>query len=167
MELDRTDLQCILQLGAAKNKTISSGQILQVLRGIEIKMWFSFVPTGTESAIFGRCTNAQIISTYRMQFYKPKNGTSGAVPTRKTKLLFDTDICPKPNNILRNNIWHSKVCFWVIKNGHFWQKCPFSIAKKWHFQRPNLRTDSKNLAKHPPKWLGRHLVHAFRFLGGF
>ena len=32
-----------------------------------------------------------------------------------------------------------------------WQKCPFSSAKKWHFERPNLRTDSKNLTKHPPK----------------
>ena len=43
----------------------------------------------------------------------------------------------------------------------------FQMPKKWHFERPNLRTDSKNLAKHPPKWLGRYLVHAFRFLGGF
>ena len=43
------------------------------------------------------------------------------------------------------------------------QKCPFSSAKKWHFERPNLRTDSKNLAKHPPKWWGRHLVHTFPF----
>ena len=45
------------------------------------------------------------------------------------------------------------------------QKCPFSSAKKWHFERPNLTTDSKNLAKHPPKWLGRHLGHAFPFSG--
>ena len=37
--------------------------------------------------------------------------------------------------------------------------CPFSSAEKWHFERPNLRTDSENLAKHPPKWWGRHLVH--------
>ena len=34
----------------------------------------------------------------------------------------------------------------------FFQKCPISSAKKWHFERPNLRTDSKNFAKHPPKW---------------
>ena len=40
----------------------------------------------------------------------------------------------------------------------FCQKCPFSSAKKWHFERPHLRTDSKNPAKHPPKWWGRHLV---------
>ena len=44
-----------------------------------------------------------------------------------------------------------------------WQKWPFSSAKKWHFERPNLRTDSKNPAKHPPKWWGRLLVHAFPF----
>ena len=45
--------------------------------------------------------------------------------------------------------------------------CPFSSAKKWYFERPDLTTDSKNLAKHPPKWLGRHLVHAFPFLGEY
>ena len=32
------------------------------------------------------------------------------------------------------------------------QKCPFSSAKKWHFERPKQRTETKNLAKHPPKW---------------
>ena len=47
------------------------------------------------------------------------------------------------------------------------QKCPFSRAKKWHFERPDLRTESKNLAKHPPKWLGRHSVHAFPFLAEY
>ena len=36
-------------------------------------------------------------------------------------------------------------------NLDFWQKCPFSSDKKWHFERPNLRTESKNPAKHPPK----------------
>ena len=45
------------------------------------------------------------------------------------------------------------------------QKCPFSSAKKWHFERPDLRTDSKNLAKHSPKWFVRHLVHAFSIFG--
>ena len=51
------------------------------------------------------------------------------------------------------------------KNMEFFQKCPFSSAKKWHFERPNQRTDSKNLAKHPPKWFIRHLVHAFSIFG--
>ena len=45
------------------------------------------------------------------------------------------------------------------------QKCLFTSAKKWHFERPDLRTESKNLAKHPPKWLGRHLGHAFSTFG--
>ena len=31
----------------------------------------------------------------------------------------------------------------------------------------NLRTGSKNLAKHHPKWWGRHLVHAFPFLAEY
>ena len=57
------------------------------------------------------------------------------------------------------------ICSWPP--GHFCQKCPFSSAKKWHFERPNLQTDSKNLAKHPPKWWGRHLVHAFPFSGEY
>jgi len=45
------------------------------------------------------------------------------------------------------------------------QKCPFSSDKKRHFERPNLGTDSKNLAKHPQKWFTRHLVHAFSIFG--
>ena len=52
----------------------------------------------------------------------------------------------------------------------FWTpflNCPFSRAKKWHFERPDLRTESKNLVKHPPKWLCRHLGHAFPFLGEY
>ena len=40
-------------------------------------------------------------------------------------------------------------------------------AKKWHFERPNLKTESKNLTKHPPKWLDRHLGHAFPFSGEY
>ena len=42
----------------------------------------------------------------------------------------------------------------------------FSSNKKWEFERPNLRTESKNLVKHPPKWWIRHLIHAFPFQGG-
>ena len=36
----------------------------------------------------------------------------------------------------------SKCHFLAFENGHFCQKCPFSSAKKWHFERPDLRTDS-------------------------
>ena len=49
----------------------------------------------------------------------------------------------------------------------FWQKCPFSSAKKWHFERQNLRTDSKNLRKHSLKWWGQHLVQSFLFSGEY
>ena len=65
---------------------------------------------------------------------------------------------------VRLKIWALEVPFfgtWKRALLHFWS------AKKWHFQRPNLRTDSKNLAKHPPKWWGRHLVHAFPFSGEY
>ena len=47
------------------------------------------------------------------------------------------------------------------------KKCQFSSAKKWHLERPNLRSDSKSLAKHLPKWWNRHLVHAFPFSGEY
>ena len=47
------------------------------------------------------------------------------------------------------------------------QKCPSSSAKKWHFERPEPRTDPKNPAKHPPKWWGRHLAHSFPFSGEY
>ena len=68
---------------------------------------------------------------------------------------------------VRSKIWALEVPFLALENGHFCQKRPFSNAKKWHFERPNLRTDSKNLAKHPPKWWGRLLVHAFPFSGEY
>ena len=32
---------------------------------------------------------------------------------------------------------------------------------------PDLKTEFKNLAKHPPKWWGRVLVHAFHFCGKY
>ena len=51
------------------------------------------------------------------------------------------------------------------KREHKREKCQFSSAKKWHFERPNLQTDSKNPAKHPPKWWMRHLIHAFVTFG--
>ena len=47
------------------------------------------------------------------------------------------------------------------------QKCPFSNDKKWDFKRLNLKTDSKNLAKHTPKWWTIHLVHAFHISGKY
>ena len=59
----------------------------------------------------------------------------------------------------------SKSHFLSLEIGHFWQKCPFLSGKKWDFERPNLRTDSKKPAKHPPKWLVRHLFHAFIIFG--
>ena len=33
-------------------------------------------------------------------------------------------------------------------------KVPVFKCKKWHIQRPNLRTESKNLAIHPSKMVG-------------
>ena len=36
-------------------------------------------------------------------------------------------------------------------------------TKKCDFERPNLRKVAKNLAKPPPKWWSRPLVHDFHF----
>ena len=44
---------------------------------------------------------------------------------------------------------------------------PASSSSPFLLVSPILRTDSKNLAKHPPKWWGRHLVHAFPFSGEY
>ena len=46
----------------------------------------------------------------------------------------------------------SKSHFLSREKGHFRQKCPFSRDKKWDLERPILRTEFENLAKHPPKW---------------
>ena len=97
-----------------------------------------------------------------MAWYSPKNGNAW------TKCLpnhFGGCFTRFLDSVVK--FGRSKWNFLAFENGHFWQKCPFSSAKKWHFERPNLRTDSKNLAKHPPKWWGRHLVHAFPFLGEY
>ena len=45
-----------------------------------------------------------------------------------------------------------KALIYWEKSPYFCQKCPFSSDKKWDFKCPNLRADSKNLAKHLPKW---------------
>ena len=59
----------------------------------------------------------------------------------------------------------SKSHFLSLEKGHFGQKCPYSSDKKWDFECPNLRIDSGNPAKHPPKWWGRHLFHVFTIFG--
>ena len=41
--------------------------------------------------------------------------------------------------------------FCHLKTGTFGKSAHLQVNKKWHFKRPNLRTDSKNLAKHPTK----------------
>jgi len=63
--------------------------------------------------------------------------------------------------IINNDLWKSEdeLC------QHCRQKCPFSRDKKRDLERPKLRTEFKNLAKHPPKWWTRHLFHAFSIFG--
>ena len=52
-----------------------------------------------------------------------------------------------PGSVLRSG--RSKSHFLSLEKGHFRQKCPLLGTKKWDFERPNLRTDSGNPAKHP------------------
>ena len=67
-----------------------------------------------------------------------QNGTSGA--EKKTKTTFQRQYPPK-----------------MVTNTF--------VLCVYHFECPNLRMESKNLAKHPPKWFIRHLVHAFSIFG--
>ena len=67
------------------------------------------------------------------------------------------------NSVL--NFGRSKSHFFSLKKGHFQQKWPLLGTKKWDFERPKLRTESKNLAKHPTKWWIRHLFRAFSIFG--
>ena len=98
----------------------------------------------------------------KLTWYSPENGNAWPKCLRNH---FGGGFARFLNSVLR--FGRSKCHFLALESGHFWQKCPFSSAKKWHFERPDLKTESKNLAKHPPKWLGRHLVHAFPFLGKY
>ena len=54
--------------------------------------------------------------------------------------------------------------FWHLKTGTL-AKVPVFKCQIRDFERPNPRTDSKTPAKHPPKWLDRHLFHAFIIFG--
>ena len=54
-----------------------------------------------------------------------------------------------------------------IKKRALLPKVPVFKCQKWHFECPNLQTDPKNLAKHPPKWWGRVVVDAFPFSGEY
>ena len=58
--------------------------------------------------------------------------------------------------------------FWHLKMGTLAKSARFQVSKNGTSkERPNLRKDSKNLAKHLPKWWGRHLGRAFLFLGRY
>ena len=78
------------------------------------------------------------------------------VRSRISLSLLRRSPCPRPLSPMQLNalttIPRPKCHFLALGNRHFWRKCPFSSVKKWHFGRPNLRTDSRNPAKHPPKW---------------
>ena len=50
---------------------------------------------------------------------------------------------------------YHKCHFWARKNGHFWQKCPYSGTEKWHFGRHNKKT--KTTFTLPPKYESKGL----------
>ena len=47
---------------------------------------------------------------------------------------------------------HSKCHFFGLKDGHFWQKWPFSDHKKWHFQWPNRNSKKTFIVQTFPKY---------------
>ena len=60
----------------------------------------------------------------------------------------------KTKKLVFHRFRRSKCHFLAPENRHFWQKWPFSNAKKWHFERPNQSTDSKKPRETPPKIIG-------------
>ena len=50
--------------------------------------------------------------------------------------------------------------FWYPKVRTFVESALFQVTKNGTLNA-RRRKDSENLAKHPPKWWGRHLFHAF------
>ena len=47
---------------------------------------------------------------------------------------------------------HSKCNFLGLKDGHFWQKWPFSYHKKWHFEWPNQNSKTTFIVQTFPKY---------------
>ena len=54
-----------------------------------------------------------------------------------------------------------------IKKRALLPKVPVFKCQKMALRVPKSKNGLKNLAKHPPKWWGRHLVHAFPFSGEY
>ena len=48
--------------------------------------------------------------------------------------------------------FHQKCHFLGLKDGHFWQKWPFSDHKKWHFQWPNQNSKTTFIVQTFPKF---------------
>ena len=112
-----------------------------------MKWWkLEYVRTGTQGQVWKTCCRPLQKSFFRHVWLK----FTKYIHFRK---FFRT---PFPTHILQ---WQHAIQPMSLKNlayfsKHSRRKCPFSSAKKWHLERPNLRTDSRNLAKHPPKWWG-------------
>ena len=52
----------------------------------------------------------------------------------------------------RTLVWLLEVPFFGLKDGHFWQKGPFSDHKKWHFQWPNQNSKNTFIVQTFPKY---------------
>ena len=46
---------------------------------------------------------------------------------------------------------HPKCHFLASKDGHFWQKCPYSGTKKWHFGCRNQNSETTFISPTSPK----------------
>ena len=64
----------------------------------------------------------------------------------------------KGNSIIFEECWtykSGKRVFGLVpemaKDGHFWQKCPYSGTKKWHFRCPNKNSFSTFISPTSPK----------------
>ena len=133
-----------------------------------------FCDTGVSSATFGNLHREMSTSanTSGMLFHKWINDHIKEKHQTVIMLCVILISLGQKNKIFEFFFGHRRACSGWLEEpkkqfSNFWQKCPFSSAKKWHFERSEPRTDPQNPAKHPPKWWGRHLDQAFPFSGEY
>ena len=66
------------------------------------------------------------------------------------------------SNVLTQQIISKSAVAWAKKRKLIvFPKVPVFKCQKMALRAPKSSNGLKNLAKHPPKWWGRHLVHLF------
>ena len=89
-------------------------------------------------------------------------------PTFNLSTGQDYNDARKTRKIKQNKSTRGRGCFWARKDGHFWQKCPNSGTKKWHFGCPNENSKTTFISPTSPKNDKFHLeLKVLSVLSGF